>query len=494
VTAYAVGPMADAVACSGQGTVLTAAPDFALRPFQLVVSDAGSNISTADRTLSKLVGLLTEMHGRLIVLSPSVSDAEYARGERLAPVVMWGEGVAPGLLYSPSTHRAGLVTNTDFAPTVTAYFGATLPVKSFGGIWEMRPATNAERTVSKLEAQAYQQSRAMRLLPYLAIALGIVVLVGTLLWFRGRPVPALFLFPAALVFALLGSSSIVAFCVWLTVFWALSLTKRGGALIGIGAIALLLVVDMCLGDPLMRSVMLGYSAVEGARYYGIGNEAMGALIGAALVVAAWAWRPGSRWRNGLVVCGLAAIALLLGSPLAGAKAGGLLVAVGSFGALLWKLRGGTLNARAVILALGAAALALGIVALFDLHGGQQTHMGRAVSRILGGGWGEAGDIIRRKLAVEGRLLYHSAWAVPLWGSVFGLTMWGRRRAGGDARTQALWQAGWVAVALCLAVNDAGVGAAALCAALLWSGLMAAQTQNGPHRAEAIFASRDAGRE
>ena len=497
IPAYAVGPMADAVACSGQGMVRPAAPAFDPMASAFVVYDAGDEVPTADRTLTDLVGRLKVTHGRLIVLSPSVSDAEYARGERLAPLVMWGEGIAPGLIYSPSTHRAGLVTNTDFAPTVATYFGAALPVEAFGGPWQVRPEANAERMVARLEAQAYQQSRAMRLLPYLAIGLGLLVLFGTLLWFRRQPAPALSVLTAVLVLLLIVCDSPLWLVGGLIIALASRLVLRSSprsVSLLLSAIVVVLVGDMCLGDPLMRRTMLGYSAVEGARYYGIGNEAMGALIGAALVVAASFWRPGSRGRKGLVVCGLTVIAALLGSPFAGAKAGGLLVAVGSFVTLVWRLRGGAWNARAVGLALGAAALALGAVAVLDLHSGQQTHVGRALGRILGGGPGEAGDIVRRKLAVEGRLLYHSAWAAPLWAAVAGLTALRRRIAEADGQTQALAQSGAVAIVLCLAFNDAGVVAAALCAACLWSGLMAAQTQNGPQREEAKIAPPTAGRD
>lgn len=485
------------LACRSDGTVHASPSVRFPAPASFVVIDAGADLHRADGLLRPLAEQIATLRGRLLIVSPSVSDAEYARGERLAPLVMWGEGVAPGLVYSPSTHRAGLVTNTDFAPTVAAYFGATLPVKPFGGVWQVRPAAGAEAAVAALEAEAYQQSRAMRLLPYLAILLGIVLVLGTVLWVRGRPLTTLFVFPIALTFALIAGNSALPFHVWLILFMVSPFAVHGfdpkHVSRAMAAIVGVLLVDMCLGDPLMRRSMLGYSAVEGARYYGIGNETMGALVGAALVLAARLWRPDRRMRTGLVVFGLTATALLLGSPLAGAKFGGLVVAVASFLTLLWGLRRGTLNARSVGLALGAAALALAVVALMDLHGGQQTHAGRAVSRILGGGWGEADDIIRRKLAVEGRLLYHSAWAVPLWAGAAGMLTLRRKMAGADAQTRALWRAGWVAVGLCLAVNDAGVVAAALCASLLWSGLMALQTGKGPRREETIIAPRDAGR-
>lgn len=520
IVVYARGPTANAVATSGHGIVAHSLPSVAFssgnenrpltkdqkafltdHPPALDLWDAGNDPALMDYALAAVVSWAKHRHGRVIIISPSVSDAEYARGERLAPVLMYGEGVASGLLYSPSTHQAGLVTNTDFAPTITAFFGAKpnadwLPVRPFGGSWLVRPAQGAETRVPELEAGAYAQSRAMRLLPYLAITLGFAIIVGTVLYWKKRPVPVVYLVPTALILALVVSSSAVAMFVWFSVILTLLLGKTyPGApnnILGMAAIVAVLVGDMCLGDPLMRRTMLGYSAVEGARYYGIGNEAMGALVGASLVVAARLWRPGRHPRNGLVVFGLAIVAALLGSPFAGAKAGGLLVAVGSFLLLVWRLGDGAWSARALGLALGAAAIALGTVAVLDLHGGQHTHVGRALGRILDGGLREAGDIIQRKLAVECRLLYHSAWAIPLWAAAVGLAVLRREMGEMGTQSKALGQAGGMAVLLCLAFNDAGTVAAALCAALLWSALLAAHTNKGPRREKAKIASHDAG--
>ena len=85
-----------------------------------------------------------------------------------------------------------------------------------------------------------------------------------------------------------------------------------------------------------------------------------------------------------------------------------------------------------------------------------SHMGEAMLRIRSGGLGEAQDIIARKLAVEGRLAWHSAWAVLLWTGLACLKA-----------TKSVPNAGYVAVAACFLFNDAGVVAAALCLVPLW---------------------------
>lgn len=495
VTAMASGgPFSRPVACRGDGTVFPNQRVRSLSSFVCLIYDAGADVKSADGMIGTLVAQVNDFGGRLLVLSPFVGNAAYARNQRLAPVVLWGNNVPAGLLYSPSTHRVGLVANTDFAPTVTAYFGATaqntwLPVRAFGGPWQIRNAPNALAFVSALEARAYRQSRSMQTLPYVALILGLLMGVGILLQAIGRPAPTLALFPAAVCLALIVSTSVTAFLLWGAVFstgaglFAKRYPVTKVVCFGMAVIAGLLVVDMVLGDPLMRVGMLGYSAVEGARYYGIGNEAMGALVGASLVAAAYLWSP-SRGRQAFILLGLIVIASLLGLPTAGAKVGGLIVATSCFLTLVWQLWGGTLHTRAWAFVAGATLLVLTIVAALDVHGGGQTHLGRAVVRILSSGMNEAGDIIGRKLAVEVRLLYHSAWACPLWIGILGMLAVGPRRHALTRGRQALWLTGWTAIGLCLAVNDAGVVAAALCVSLLWSGLSAALTQKRPWPEEA----------
>jgi len=459
------GPLAWAVAADGQGVV---APNSGGAGGECIVWDAGGDVAAADRVLGRVLARIAD--GRLIVLSPDAGDAPYAHGDRLCPIVVWGPGVPPGLIYSPATRRAGLVTNTDFAPSVADYFGASLPVMAFGRPWEYRPAPEAVDRAAGIEAGAVRQWHGKLALPALAVFLGVWMVGGTLLAAWGRLPGWAVAVPAGVILALILSVSQETLALWLGAFALLifAAARQGAADLALGltaAIAVALVGDMLLGDPLMRSGLLGYSAIEGARYYGIGNEAMGPLVGACLVVADGLWLRFPN-RHPLLWGGLLLVTALLGSPLAGAKAGGLIVAPAAFGSYTWLRSGRRWDWRigALMLA-GMAALLAGVAVLDSRMGtGNQSHFGQAVGRLLSGGAGEWRDIIGRKLAVEGRLLYHSAWAVPLWGGLACLLGQARRHGG---LGQALLRSALVAVIACLAVNDAGTVAASLCLAAVW---------------------------
>ena len=168
------GPLAFCVAANSAGWIPPASPGHAAD--QCVIWDAGSSPALADSALGRWMGRLGS--GQIIALSPSAGNVSYALGDRLCPVAIWPEA-QPGLIVSPSTRRPGLVTNTDFAPTVAAYFDAPLSVAPFGRPWELRSVPDPVAQVQALDSGALQQWRAMRILPFLAIFLGVWILAAT---------------------------------------------------------------------------------------------------------------------------------------------------------------------------------------------------------------------------------------------------------------------------------------------------------------------------
>ena len=94
------------------------------------------------------------------------------------------------------------------------------------------------------------------------------------------------------------------------------------------------IVDGLLGGHLIRQSFLGYDPIIGARYYGIGNEYMGVVIGAVLLmVAAWLeWkRPTGRWVKIGTAFLFVFLVLYFAAPFWGTNAGGALAASAGFG-------------------------------------------------------------------------------------------------------------------------------------------------------------------
>ncbi len=468
------GPAADWPAAGGDGTVRRVLRLDA-KPGVCLFWDAGPDLRAADAQIALAASQITALQGRLVVLSPCV------QGRRsLAPVLLWGPGLPPGLIVSPSTRRAGLGTNTDFAPAVAAFCGIgrrEFQTPPFGFAWTAMAAPRGATRAAALAAEAERQAAGMALLPFLAVALGVWIAAVTRLGDRAAPPALPALLPAAALIAALVAGSALSFAIILVGLLAalLALRRIPAARLLRGAAAVTVVTlcgDMLTGSTLMHRGLLGYSALEGARYYGLGNEAMGLLLGAALVAAQGFWEHRQRF---LLAGGMFGVTLLLGT--AGAKAGGVLVSLAVFGAFLVTASGRRWTPKTAGLLLAAVIGGLAAAALGDaLLGGGRSHLGEAVRRIGIGGAGEAWDIAARKLAVEGRLAWHSAWAALLWlGAASTLSLW-RQAEAETSEEKALRVSGVVGFAATLLLNDAGVVAAAIFGALVWS---AAMTQKKP---------------
>ena len=468
------GADADWVAADPDG-VVQRVPTLQTKPGVCVIWDAGPSAATADAVIGAAESQISAQRGRLIVLSPYPSRAAYAQDARLTPVLVWGNDVSAGLLVSPSTHRPSLVTNTDFAPAVADYFSiprTDFRPTPFGFAWSEAASGNAAEQAARLSRDAVRQARGMALLPYLALGLGLWIVAATIFASR-RPLPSvLSLAPLCAVTAALLSASAVWFWILLPITLALAAllarcVSLNFALMCLASgLTLILMADMVTGNVLMRHGLLGYSAIEGARYYGTGNEAMGLLLGAALVTVARLWS-GSRSRQFVLTMIMGMIVLLLGA--AGAKAGGVLVSLAVFGTFEYTVSGRRWTSQSAALLAGIVAAGMALAAVGDafLPPSGHSHIGEAIRRIIAGGSGEAWDIVQRKLATEGRLAYHSAWAALLWPAIVCVGyLWERTPLHGS-KGAALQPAGIVGLAACLLLNDAGVVAAALFAVVLW---------------------------
>ena len=461
----------------------------------------------------------TKAYGcRVLILSPYVNDRAYAAGDRLAPVLMLGPGIPPGtLLYSPSTRTPGLISNTDIAPTIADYFGLTLSTPPVGRVISIRAANHSVDDVDDIRSTALKQRHGQKIVPYCAVAMGLwlaglAIATGTGRYKAGpklsrfQTIAAPIILPFCLLAGLIVAGSVWEFDQIVGIFlfaciggeiviWianrrhtstnqGASLTARGLRTM-VSTLALFPIID-CLssGDAMSRRDLLGYSAIEGARYYGLGNEMLGVLVGASLV-----WFCGSRaiyplagrLANFWLIASMAALLFLVGAPSLGAKAGGVIVLGGSFVTLLASARGRRLTWRRGIAAGAVGILVLLAFAVVDsTHASQsQSHMGTGIALIRQGGIKEAVDIIVRKAAVEFKLATHSTWALPVWSGFVCLLL--QRRASrrfdefaarptsergmialdNQLPRNTLMDASLVAAILLLLFNDAGAVACAL---------------------------------
>jgi hypothetical protein len=441
-----------------------------------------------DRFLGALLPRLPR-HTLLVIVSPLPSWPMVLANATLTPLLLHGDGYRTGYLTSASTHRAGIVTNVDLAPTILHALDLAFPPTFFGQPLTVLPHADP---VARLLGEAAQIAFVSRLRqPLLHVVVFCIVLVYVaavvalssakvrLKLRRGLSVAlevVLFLPFAMLIFPLFHTrSELVAFLVvaaaaavpaFLTI---LRPTLLDRLLVPCLLTIALLLLDLFTGQHLIKGSPLGYDPQIGARYYGIGNEFMGVLIGAScLGLTALV----DRWGRQLlpVLWGASALVLVaLVTPDLGTKVGGAITATAAFAVVAYRVLGRRIGWREAA-AIGALALVLmASIVAFDLvaHGqAARTDVGRTSLLIYQGGVLQALYIVVRKLSTDAALVQNSYWSLLLGVAVAATVAVLARRSGIGARLAHLHPhlahgitGALVGAGAALLFNDTGVVAA-----------------------------------
>ena len=448
---------------------LTRAQDFAS---QATTSAAQAQREEALRTLDTVVGLAAEGAGDdelVIVVSQALSTDELGALQGLGPCVISGTGWN-GYLTSASTHRSGLVTNLDLTATILEQLGIKRPVQVLGnGMLSTASSLSATARIAHLTrmnrvATSVDTAKAGVLNLYigfavLLLAISAVVLTRAHLWpttiadrvatmLQGA-VLLLLSVPISswLMFVVLRypSTPVIATLSFVGVFllvWVASLLLwRFGPCVPVIALTALtsvvILAEQLVGAPLSFVNFFGYSPLPAARFYGMGNEAASILFGAsialvALVLDAWPHAMWSEWvrRWGVIVLGVVVVGFAA-APFLGANVGVAIWGTVGF-AVAWMLMNGRrVTWKAIVLMLVGVVVIIGAFAAIDLlGGGEQTHLGRAITSADQGGIAQLWTIVVRKAETNMRVFMHTNWSWVLV-AVLGFLGFMRLRPTGD---------------------------------------------------------------
>jgi hypothetical protein len=428
----------------------------------LVVIDLPADFA-ADLIAALIRELSLDREVTVALVSPYPRPDPGGKWGRLPPLLLIGPGFHAGLLSSATTRTRGLVANIDVAPTLLTTLRAPVP-GSMVGRPMVSEAPPSPGEALRLATRAELAERAVVPLGIGVGAAAVVPLVLTLVgywerhWARGaaasddsaaraahlgRSRRLLSLARGSLLYVasaplglllcpLLDPRSVaemavaLALCCGLTVA-AVRLIRatRPRALLWIYVVtALVVALDTLCGDRLVaRSPLSGY-AVAGLRYYGLGNEYTGFLVGmgllAPLMLESRLHR--LRWLQG---CWYLALLLLVGSPAHGADFGGALTAAATFACALTvaaRPRRPWMAAGAVIGA--GAAVGFGVLIWDALRPAPlRSHMGDFARAVAAGGWSAAAPVLERKAAMNARLISSAYALVPIAGVAPLLGLW-----------------------------------------------------------------------
>ncbi|MDH7480458.1 MAG: hypothetical protein QHH26_00615 [Armatimonadota bacterium] len=402
--------------------------------------------------LNKYLKASTERY-LLIFIVPAPNMDAYANGNRLTPIIMVGTDVAPGVVTSSVTKREGLITNLDIAPTVLKFFGIKPHPSMLGQPIVSMPIADSIGQVKQLNEETTQVFNGRRpvLLTYIAIVI-IVTAMGILgvIWQNpGLPILRSILHPLRLRFLMLAclispailllapAFHLFKFSVVLVYFvvsslilaLVLSLIRDSRTVFGVTGVgvAAVFMFDMLAKSPLSKHSIFGYDPIIGLRFYGIGNESVGVLMG-ALILGIFSFLDRRKFVDWKYIVPIAllfmAVVLVVGAPNFGTNFGGTLAMLAGFGFSIFRAYSSRSRLRMVILVVAVAIiLFVGvIIANVMVDSEHKTHIGRAITQSKVLGPHILAELALRKWAMNLRLIKYSFWTYMFFCLIVGMVI------------------------------------------------------------------------
>jgi hypothetical protein len=378
--------------------------------------------------LSKLLDPARDL---LVLTSPDPGAPKDGQWRFLSPALLWGQGWGGGLARSTTTRTDGLLANVDLAPTLLARLGVAVPPEMEG-----HPARPGRGSLPELAGLARHTRVTREVMIPLLLAWGAVALVSvlwaTLALLSGRDASRLK--SARLLLALAAAfPPAMLLAAWLPAASSVDLAARI-VLIGIALAALaalgargrspvmgvfvlttgIVLADLFTGCRMLQRNLMSDFVNSGVRFYGIGNEYEGLLLGSIVLIPFWAEH--LRGRDGpearlssagwVLAAALWTLALVgVAAPALGADFGGGLsfaitfLAAGCLAARFrprpWQVALGGLLVLGVAGALVAADLAR--------PPGSRTHVGELAAKALEHGGGVVLEVAARKVKMNVRM-------------------------------------------------------------------------------------------
>jgi len=451
-----------------------------------------------DAFLKEVINKTSAPDTILLLCGVQPSNRAQAQKNFLVPILLYDKNSEPSLLTSGTTRRLGIVSNQDIAPTILNYLHIETPSeivgkRIFSSDAEIMETVDRVIFIENLNNRLVFISnlRPLVVRPYV-IAQIIIMGAALLAVFLRKSMVEYFkyilLFLMSIPFCMLIIGAYIDQLINMEIAYFFLLIALAGLLAGFAgrvskislapfvlissATAIAIVFDLLAGSKLMQSSVLGYDPMAGARFYGIGNEYMGVLIGSAIMAGAGIIQ--IIGTQSLLIKPIAffcaiTITFLISSPEYGANFGGTIAAIVGFS--VWFVFISNLKNKITTLASLAGVSLLYIFFIYYFDAKQppehQSHIGRALNLMFDGKFLEISRIISRKLTMNIRLIRYTIWSRVFLISVTAVTLLFFRPAGVFAiirKKLPFFSSGYYAIlAAALAAlifNDSGIVAAA----------------------------------
>ena len=381
-----------------------------------------------------------EMAGKndtIYIVSEFESNLDYKTKRRLSPVIKF-EKDGYGLLESSTTRNSGIVSNIDIGVDIINKFGLKNELM-IGKVFKNVQDENGIKKVLKDYERivSINTIRASVVNSYVGIVSASWVIAMIAILFKnkipkkekglgrdqifkvlkeliklGLIMPLAFLTapvfqfktPAGLVSGVL-IVTIIYYLIGYFLFRKDDIKQMGFyAFLTIG----LIIIDCVIGTPLMKSGIMSYDAINGARYYGVGNEYEGVTIASAVFALAVLlnYKKISKW---LAVVLSLVILITSAMPSMGANVGGAIsecVAYLLFILLIFDVK---LDLKKIIMIGVATVLIVVAFAGLDFLMGTESHLAVFTNQIIQEGPAAIFNTFVRKIQMNLKLAKSSVW-------------------------------------------------------------------------------------
>lgn len=380
-------------------------------------------LSQIDNSIGKII---TELPGKccIYIISPSPSRNSFVPSALLTPVIMVKPGFT-GTLTSHSTRHEGVVLSTNLKNSILNCLDPSKPESIFSTLnpdsYQVLKKLNQREVFSyvnqtwlltiiiglsffilllaMLQISQRREGLSSRLMLLFALALPLsLLLIGLFDVFERKQFILLFL---------LINSGVAGLS------WLLGKTFRINPLLPILATTIVVIaVDLFFHNTLIGNSIMSYRVISGARYYGLGNEYMGVLVGAGISLATLIKNNTAPGKGQLFTAVLfILITFLIAYPRFGIDVGGAITACIGLGYtyLIFKPKSIKIGLKKIIFLFLSAITLVIAMAIIDLKQPAEfrSHLGNSILLIRGGGLNELFNIILRKTHMQLRVMSYS---------------------------------------------------------------------------------------
>ena len=381
-----------------------------------------------------------EMAGKndtIYIVSEFESNLDYKTKRRLSPVIKF-EKDGYGLLESSTTRNSGIVSNIDIGVDIINKFGLKNELmigKVFKNVQDENGIKKVLKDYERIVSINTIRSSVVNSYVGIVSASWVIAMIAILFKNKipkkekglgrdqifkvlkeliklGLIMPLAFLTapvfqfktPAGLVSGVL-IVTIIYYLIGYFLFRKDDIKQMGFyAFLTIG----LIIIDCVIGTPLMKSGIMSYDAINGARYYGVGNEYEGVTIASAVFALAVLlnYKKISKW---LAVVLSLVILITSAMPSMGANVGGAIsecVAYLLFILLIFDVK---LDLKKIIMIGVATVLIVVAFAGLDFLMGTESHLAVFTNQIIQEGPAAIFNTFGRKIQMNLKLAKSSVW-------------------------------------------------------------------------------------